>query len=129
MRALSADDVIYIHSRIIAQSGGSYGLRDRAALESSVSQPLQSFAGNELYPGTLDKAAALAFFLASNHPFIDGNKRVAHAALAVTLRLNGYRLVVPVNEQERIMMRLASGALTRAEFTEWVNAHALVAGA
>lgn len=93
-----------------------------AALESSVSQPLQSFGGDELYPGTLEKAAALAFFLASNHPFIDGNKRVAHAALAVTLRLNGYRLSAPVDEQERIMLRLASGELTRAEFSEWVNA-------
>jgi death-on-curing protein len=110
LRALSTDDVIYIHSRIIAQSGGSYGLRDRGALESSVSQPLQSFDGSELYPDTLAKAAALAFFLSSNHPFIDGNKRVAHAALAVTLRLNAYRLSASVDEQEHITLRLASGS-------------------
>ena len=129
MRVLSADEVVYIHSRVIAQSGGSHGLRDRAALESSVSQPLQSFDNNELYPSTIDKAAALAFFLASNHPFVDGNKRVAHAALAVTLRMNGYRLIAPIDEQERIMLRLASGELTRAELTEWVNTHALAAGA
>ena len=129
MRALSVSDIIYIHSRIIAQSGGSYGLRDRGALESSVSQPLQSFGGNDLYAEIVDKAAAFAFFLASNHPFVDGNKRVAHAALAVTLRLNGYVLAAPIDEQERIMLRLASGELTRAEFSEWVNAHVAAAGA
>jgi death-on-curing protein len=129
LRTLSADDVVYIHARVISQSGGSDGLRDRGSLESSVSQPFQSFGGNELYPTLLDKAAALAFFLASNHPFVDGNKRVAHAALAVMLRLNGYRVYASVNEQEQIMLRLASGKLTRVEFSEWVNAHVLAAGA
>ena len=98
-------------------------------LSHQVSQPFQSFGGNELYPTLLDKAAALGFFLASNHPFVDGNKRVAHAALAVMLRLNGYRVHASVNEQEQIMLRLASGKLTRAEFSEWVNAHVLAAGA
>jgi death-on-curing protein len=128
LRALSADDVIYIHARLIAQSGGSYGLRDRGALEASVAQPLQSFGGNDLYPEVIDKAAALGFFLSSNHPFVDGNKRVAHAALAVTLRLNGYRLVASVDEQEQIMLRLASGELSRSEFAEWVRLHTTTAG-
>ena len=104
-------------------------MRDRGALDSSVSRPLQSFDGSELYPDILDKAAALAFFLVSNHPFVDGNKRVAHAALAVTLRLNGYRLLAPVEEQEHIMLRLASGELTRADFAEWVKARTLAVGA
>ncbi len=94
-----------------------------------MSQPLQSFGGNDLYAEIVDKAAALAFFLASNHPFVDGNKRVAHAALAVTLRLNGYVLVAPIDEQERITLSLASGELTRAQFSEWVNAHVAAAGA
>lgn len=129
MRVLSVDDVIYIHARLIAQSGGSQGLRDRGALESSVAQPLQSFGGNELYPDVIDKAAALGFFLASNHPFVDGNKRAAHAALVVTLRLNGYRLLAPVDEQEQIMLRLASGELSRPEFAEWVSLRTTAAGA
>jgi death-on-curing protein len=129
LRFLSAEDVIYIHARLIAQSGGSHGLRDRGALESSVAQPLQSFGGNELYPEVIDKAAALGFFLAANHPFVDGNKRVAHAALLVTLRLNGYRMVATVDEQEQIMLRLASGAISRLEFGEWVSLHTTAAGA
>ena len=127
MRSLSANDILYIHSRLIGQFGGSYGLRDRGALESSVAQPLQSFGGAELYSGTRSKAAALAFFLASNHPFVDGNKRVAHAALVVTLRLNGYILRASLDEQEIVMLRLASGELTREAFDEWVHAHAFPA--
>jgi death-on-curing protein len=129
MRSLSADDVIYIHARIIEQSGGSFGLRDRGALESSVAQPLQAFDGSDLYQGLVAKAAAIGYFLASNHPFVDGNKRVAHAALVVTLRLNGYRLHASVDEQEQVMLRLASGRLSRAEFSDWVSLHVIAAGA
>jgi death-on-curing protein len=129
LRILCVDDVIYIHAQVVAQSGGSPGLRDRGALESSVAQPRQSFDGIDLYPDIPAKAAALGFFLVSNHPFVDGNKRVAHAALAVTLRLNGYLLVASVDEQERIMLRVASGELTRAEFEKWVQTRALKSGA
>ena len=121
MRSLSVEDVIYIHAQVVAQSGGSHGLRDRGALESSVAQPMQAFDGIDLYPDLLSKAAALGFFLVTNHPFVDGNKRVAHAALAVLLRLNGYRLVASVDEQERIMLRAASGEMTRPEFESWVR--------
>ena len=117
--------MVYIHARLIEQSGGSHGLRDLAALQSSVAQPLQSFGGSELYPDLISKAAALAFFLVSNHPFVDGNKRVGHAALVVTLRLNGHFLIASVDEQERVMLDLAAGRLTREKFTQWVQAHAV----
>ncbi len=104
-------------------------MRNRGALESSVAQPLQSFHGSELYPDLPAKAAALAFFLAANHPFLDGNKRVAHAALAVTLRMNGYLLVASIDEHEEVMLRLASGQLTRELFEEWVRSHVRRPGA
>ncbi|HKO56777.1 MAG TPA: type II toxin-antitoxin system death-on-curing family toxin [Thermoanaerobaculia bacterium] len=129
MRSLSVEDVLYVHAQVIAQSGGSYGLRDLGALESSVAQPMQSFGGVDFYPDIPAKAAALGFFLVSNHPFVDGNKRVGHAALAVTLRLNGYLLAASVDEQEKIMLRVASGELTRAEFEEWVQTRASRPGA
>jgi death-on-curing protein len=77
----------------------------------------------------VSKAAALSFFLATNHPFVDGNKRVAHAALEVTLVLNGYELKATVDEQERVMLRLASGDLSRAEFSDWVERHTHRSGA
>jgi death-on-curing protein len=129
VRYLSEAEVVEIHRRVVEQSGGLLGIRDRGALDSSVTQPTQSFAGEELYVGPVTKPAALSFFLARNHPFVDGNKRVAHAALEVTLVLNGYELRATVDEQERIMLQLASGDLTRVEFSEWVERHTHRAGA
>jgi death-on-curing protein len=93
MRYLSIGEVIELHRRIISQTRGADGLRDLSALESAVAQPFQSFDGEELYPSVVAKAAALAFFIISNHPFVDGNKRVGHAALEVTLVLNGAELI------------------------------------
>jgi death-on-curing protein len=129
VRYLSEAEVVEIHRRVVEQSGGLIGIRDRGALDSSVTQPSQSFAGEDLYVGPVSKAAALSFFLATNHPFVDGNKRVAHAALEVTLVLNGYELRATVDEQERIMLRLASGELSRAEFSDWVERHTHSSGA
>ncbi len=124
MRYLSIDEILKLHSLVIMQSGGSEGLRSRESLESSLAQPLQTFAGEELYPSLLEKAAALGFFLVTNHPFVDGNKRIGHAALEVTLVLNGFELRASVAEQERCFLTLASGGLSRQEFTQWVITHA-----
>lgn len=76
MRYLSLQEVVSLHSLVIAQSGGSSGLRDRGALESAVAQPEASFGGEDLYPDLPSKAAALGHSLIQNHPFVDGNKRV-----------------------------------------------------
>jgi death-on-curing protein len=129
VRLLSVAEVTEIHRRVIAQSGGAAGLRDAGALASCVAQPSQSFAGRELYGTALQKAAALAFFLASNHPFIDGNKRVAHASMAVTLLLNGYGIRASVEDQEQVMLSLAAGQLSREQFTSWLEQHAQRLGA
>jgi len=123
VRFLSVDEVIALHAWIIAQSGGSTGLRDREALDSSIAQPHQTFDGVDLYPSLPVKAAALGFFLVRNHPFIDGNKRIGHAAMEVMLFVNGLELVAAVDEQERVILSLAAGAMTREEFTAWVLHH------
>jgi death-on-curing protein len=129
VRLLSVAEVTEIHLRLIAQSGGASGLRDAGALASSVAQPSQSFSGEELYSGLIQKAAAVAFFLASNHPFVDGNKRVAHAAMAVTLLLNGYAIQASIEDQEEVILSLAAGQLSREQFTNWVEQHAQRLGA
>jgi prophage maintenance system killer protein len=81
MRWLSLSEVLILHRRLIEQSGGTTGLRDLGLLEASLAQPRQSFAGIDLYPELSDKAACLGYSLIQNHPFIDGNKRVGHAAM------------------------------------------------
>lgn len=121
MRSLSLDQVLRLHARIIETSGGGTGLRDLGRLQSALAQPLASFDGQDLYPDLMSKAAALAFALVQGHPFVDGNKRVGHAAMEVTLLLNGYEVIANVEDQERTVLAVASGDIDQDSFSEWVR--------
>jgi death-on-curing protein len=123
MRYLSLPEVVYLHDRLLATSGGGAGLRDMAALASALAQPKATFGGEELHPTLIEKAAALCFSLVQNHAFIDGNKRIGHAAMEVFLALNGHALVAGIDEQERLVLSLASGQLPRAELVAWLGGH------
>jgi len=126
MRYLSLQEVISLHSLLIAQSGGSSGLRDRGALESAVAQPEASFGGEELYPDLATKSAALGHSLIQNHPFVDGNKRAGHAAMEVLLLLNGHEIDASVDDQEKLIIDVASGKVSRIELSEWLSKHMVV---
>jgi len=78
-----------------------------------------------LYSTLVSKAAALGYSLIMNHPFVDGNKRVGHAAMEIMLVLNGCQLSADVDEQERSVLAVASGAMSRDEFARWIEAHVL----
>jgi len=123
MRYLSISEVFELHDRIISSSGGSRGIRDINTLESAVNQPRQTFDQKDLYPDIVTKAAALCFSLVMNHPFVDGNKRVGHAAMETFLILNEHEIIAGVDEQERIMLELAAGKMSRINFLEWLNNH------
>jgi death-on-curing protein len=98
-------------------------VRDLGLLESAVRQPRQSFDGADLYPSIPEKAAVLGFSLISNHPFIDGNKRVGHAAIEIFLVLNGHELHADVDEQERLVLGVAAGEIGRKRLSEWIKDH------
>ena len=119
MRYLTVDEVLTLHKRIIETSGGSPGLRYSAGLEWDSLSPQMTFEGVDLYSTLVSKAAALGYSLIMNHPFVDGNKRVGHAAMEVMLMLNGLQLSATVDEQERIVLAVASGAVPRDEFARW----------
>jgi death-on-curing protein len=123
MRHLSIAEILDLHERLLADSGGAPGVRDLGALESAVAQPHAAFGGQELYPDLVAKAAALCFSLVMNHPFIDGNKRIGHAAMETFLLLNGHEIDCDVDEQERVILQLAAGDTSRNAFTEWVRRH------
>jgi death-on-curing protein len=123
IRYLSVAEILALHQLVIERWGGASGIRDIGSLESAIAQPRQSFDGRELYPDIPSKAAALCYALALNHPFVDGNKRVAHAAMEVFLLLNGYQLNSKVDDQEQVMLKLAGGTLTRDQFVAWVKEH------
>ncbi len=123
MRRVSFAEIVELHRRMLLQSRGAEGIRDPDALESAVAQPFQMFAGEDLYPSLEAKAAALGFFIIRNHPFVDGNKRVGHAALEVMLLMNGAELSATTDEQEQVVLAVASGAMSREQFSEWVETH------
>lgn len=81
---------------------------------------MATFAGADLYPTVADKAGALGFALVQGHAFVDGNKRIGHAAVEVFLMLNGFELIESVDEQERTILAVASGRMSREAFTEWL---------
>lgn len=81
MRYLTLADVLRIHRSVVEQTGGAGGIRNLAGVESAVAQPLMTFDGSELYEPLDEKAAALCYSIVMNHPFIDGNKRIGHAAM------------------------------------------------
>jgi death-on-curing protein len=129
IRFLSVDEVKHIHARLIEISGGSAGLRDEAGLDSAVNQPRASFGGEDLYPSIIEKAAALAYSLVNNHAFVDGNKRIGHAAMEVFLLLNGFEISADVDEQERVFLGLAAGSVGRDELNVWLSAHTVARSA
>jgi death-on-curing protein len=120
IRYLSLAEVLVLHERVIEQSGGAAGLRDLGSLESALAQPRATFDGVELYPTLVEKGTALAFSLVSNHPFVDGNKRIGHAALETFLVLNGFELSAPVEEGEQVFLALAAGTLKRSALQAWI---------
>lgn len=126
MRFLSLPEVLDLHERILATSGGGVGIRDFGALESAIAQPHACFGGNDLYPDLVAKAAALCFSLVMNHPFVDGNKRIGHAAMETFLILNGGEIDASVDEQEQTILTLAAGEMGRESFSQWVRQYAIL---
>ena len=104
---VTADDVILIHSRIIQTTGGIEGLRDRAGLEAAIAAPLQSFGGEDLFPSDIEKIARIGFGLASNHAFLDGNKRIGAMMTQLLLKWNGYQLRLKQGELADMFIAIA----------------------
>jgi death-on-curing protein len=123
VRYLTLSEALELHRRVIGQSGGALGVLNLAALESSLTQPRMTFGGTELYPSIVDKAAVLGYSLIQNHPFLDGNKRTGHAAMEVFLLLNHCEIQASVDEQERVVLQVASGKMDREAFTLWLRDH------
>jgi death on curing protein len=112
--------VLAIHDQQIAEHGGSSGLRDSGLLESALNRPVNIFLYEEA-PLLFGLAAAYGFGLAKNHPFIDGNKRVAFMAMYVFLRINGFGLNAPQEEATIFMMRLAAGEESQETLAQWLE--------
>lgn len=115
-----ADVLRNIHDRLIDRYGGIAGVRDDNGLESAVARPrnLQEYGGIESVTAL---GAALAWALLRNHPFADGNKRAAFAAMAVFFEINGYELTCSEVEETGMVLQAAASQLTEAEWERWVD--------
>jgi death-on-curing protein len=120
---LTAAQVLFIHARLIAETGGATGLRDLGLLKAAVARPQATFDGADLYPDRWAKAAALMASLVQSHPFVDGNKRVGVTAAGIFLQRNGLRLTATNDEVEAFALAVAQGAMTTEQIAVWLVQH------
>jgi death-on-curing protein len=112
-----------IHDRQLAEHGGGTGVRDESLLDSALARPQQLFAYGDPPPDLAALAASLAYGLARNHPFVDGNKRTAAVCCETFIRLNDAILQADDLALYPVYLDLAAGHLGEAEFADWLRAH------
>lgn len=120
---LTLEEVLAIHRDQIERYGGSHGLRDEGMLRSALAMPSAGVGDEYFHSGLHEMAAAYLFHLAQDHPFVDGNKRVAAVAAFVFLWLNGTELTASETEYERIVRRAASGEASKSQLSEFFRVH------
>ena len=118
---ISIIEALEIHSILIERFGGTKGLRDKALLESALNRPLQTFDGQQLYPTTIEKAAAILESIVKNHPFIDGNKRTAYVLTRLIL-MNG-NLDIKANKEEKykFVIDISTSSLDFDQIVDWLR--------
>jgi death on curing protein len=120
---LTAEQVLFVHYRLLSETGGEQGVRDLGLLESAVARPQATFDRQELYPDIFEKAAALMESLINNHPFVDGNKRTGIACAVLLQRQNGISFSAKNAELEKFTLRVASSNVGHSETTKWLKNH------
>jgi death on curing protein len=120
---LTAEQVLFIHYRLVNETGGEHGIRDIGLLESAVARPKATFDGQDLYADIFEKAAALMESLVNNHPFIDGNKRTGIACAVLFLRQNGITFNAKNSEVEKFTLQVAKSEVDPKGIAKWFKAH------
>lgn len=123
MIRLTTKQVISLHSSLIEATGGTDGVRDMGLLESALEAPFQTFDGKDLYPALIQKAARLGHSLISNHPFIDGNKRIGIHTMLVFLAANGVEIECTQKELIDVGLSLADGTMNAEKLLIWLISH------
>ncbi len=126
-RWIQREALVRLHAMSLVQFGGLPGLRDAGVLDSALARPEQMAHYGK--PDIADFAASYAYGLARNHPFVNGNKRVAFLALGLSLRLNGHSLIASQPEATQIVLSLAGGELSEEALAAWVRVNIQVMNA
>lgn len=125
MIILSKEQIIKLHTQLIAETGGSEGIRDEKLLESAIAAPFQSFGDEEAFPSLQQKAARLGYGLIKNHAFVDGNKRIGTHVMLVFLALNKIELEYTQQELSDIILKVAVDEYSFENLLKWVLEHQL----
>ena len=120
---LTAEQALFVHYRLLSETGGEHGVSDLGLLESAIARPRATFDRQELYADIFEKAAALMDSLINNHPFLDGNKRTGIACTVLFLKQNGISFSAKNAELERFTLRVASSKVGLSEITKWLKKH------
>jgi death-on-curing protein len=123
IRYIPEELVLTIHADLLQRYGGQPGLRDRGLLESALAQPRMTVGGKEVHKTLFEKTAAYGYHICNNHPFIDGNKRVAFVLMDVFLQKNGWEITAAEEDAYSMMMSLASGNLSKVQLASWLKEH------
>lgn len=123
MKVPNEEQVLLTHHYLIQESGGSDELRDPTMLDSALNGPFQTYGGKDLYPTKEEKGARLGFALISNHPFVDGNKRIGMLVMMSFLYSNGLHIVASEEEVINVGLAVASGGMDYHALLDWVRNH------
>lgn len=115
------DILLYFYEQLIETYGGTFGIRDENLLDSALNQPKVTFENKYLNDSIMKMAATYGYHLCNDHPFIDGNKRIALVAMDVFLQYNGFEIIASEKEVYKMMMQLSSGNLSKKELTSWLE--------
>ena len=115
---INKQQILKLHTQIINKFGGIHGIRDERMLDSALANPLQSFAGLDLYPTCFDKAVQLCYGLIKKHPFIDGNKRIALHSMLILFHINGLKIDIAHKELTNIIFKVADGTFNQQDLLQ-----------
>lgn len=118
---LPKEVILFFHEQLIQTYGGTYGIRDEKLLDSALEQPKTTFEGKYLHDTLIKMAAAYGFHLCNNHPFVDGNKRIALVVMDVFLQRNGFEIIASEKETYKMMIKLATRKFNKNQLVEWLE--------
>lgn len=121
LRYLTEENILFIHSILISETGGSHGVRDHGAIAALVNLPKQMAFGKELYPSIFLKAAIYIRNIITVHPFFDGNKRTGMTASAVFMEDNGYKIIAKQGDIEAYALKVISDRETLEDIAKWLK--------
>lgn len=118
---ISFQSAVRVHDRLIEEFGGSKGVRDVSLLKSALNRPFATFDGIDLYPSAIEKATALFESLIINHPFMDGNKRIAYTLMEILLRLGRLQLEATKEDKYTMVINASTGQMRFDDIKQWLE--------